>query len=96
MLSFLTYKYWQQTVEANNIELPLHILLKPVDSKFKPTVSFGPNYKMSLNKSAYGQWFADITVGLERQLKYFTIAPEFRYSYRKSMQTVYFILNFRE
>jgi hypothetical protein len=95
MLSYLTYKYGHETVEATNIEIPFHILLKPFDSKFKPTISFGPKYRMSLTSSLYGQWFVDIALGLERQLKYFTIAPEVRYSYRPSMQAIYFAIHFK-
>ncbi len=94
LASFLSMKHKGETAEGTIVEFPFHILIKPIGRKIKPTLSFGPNYKPGL-ASQYGNWFADLALGFEKQLEYFTLAPELRCSYGRSMQTLYFILNFR-
>lgn len=95
LFSYITFNYWKHSVEATLIEIPLQLKIKPFKTKLRPTVAFGPNYKTGLNQSL-GYFSADLTIGLEKDLKYFTIIPEVRYSYNTTLSTIYFGFNFRD
>lgn len=95
ILSFIPNNSTGKIVKMTVLEIPLHLLYKPFNSKIKPIISFGTNYKFVLSSSDLG-WFGDIALGFEKLLKHFTIVPEIRFSYGKSTQILYFTITFKE
>jgi hypothetical protein len=91
MFSFLDNNNANKATEQTVLEIPLHLLIRPFETKFRPTLAVGPNYKFDFTPYSLG-WFGDIAIGLECPLKYFNVVPELRYSYSKTMQTLYFVI----
>ncbi|MBI3501415.1 MAG: hypothetical protein HY063_06435 [Bacteroidetes bacterium] len=90
-------------IETTLLSFPMHILYKPFKLKTNPTVSFGCSPTFDLSSNANKLYFPprplffplDIGLGLDRQLKYFTITPEIRYSYHQTASFLFLILNFK-
>ena len=77
------------------LEVPLFLLIKPFDTKLKPTISFGPNYQINLTNTSLTYLAGDVTVGFEKQFRYCIIAPGLRYSYSKETKAIYFVIGFK-
>lgn len=95
MITAFTYSDQERTIEAAAIEIPVHLLVKPFKGKFQPTLSFGPNYKLFMDGPPQEGLFAEVALGVERYLKYFSVGPEFRFSTNGQIQTFYVVLNFK-
>lgn len=81
-------------VESTFLEVPLHLIVKPFGKKLIPYFTAGPSLKLDI-VSASSYFFADGGFGLEWDLGYSSVAPEFRISLGKEMQVVYFVMNFK-
>ena len=87
LLAFVSYRESGQAIESTELQLPLHLMVKVFDSKTKPILSAGPNYTIDLAANSPA-WFADVALGLERELAFFTISPALKYSYSNNRQFI--------
>ena len=94
-LSFFRYSPGDVPVSSTVMEFPFHVSVKPCGEKLRPVISVGVNYKYDIGfRNSLGV-FAEGALGLEKDLKYFTIVPELKYSYGKNMQAMYFTIGFK-
>lgn len=104
ILSFINYSSTLNNATTRNettlLSFPMHLLYKPFKFKINPTVSFGCSPTTDLfNKLHFPPrplfFPLDFCIGVDRQLKYFTISPEVRYTYHQTASFLFFILNFK-
>ena len=71
--------------ENTALEFPLYVQYRFPQLGYEPTIAVGPSYKLGLAGSIGQQivdwWAMELTVGLEKRLKFFSIFPELRYSH---------------
>lgn len=95
LVSLLSYRYGN---EETVLQAPLHLLLKHYikSGKISPIISLGPCMNWSLSQeSTKMRTGGDAGIGFEKKLKYFTISPEFRFSYITNRQTMSLMITFK-
>lgn len=95
MISFLSYKVRPDVyVETTVFEVPLQVMYRPFTGKWSPYFAAGGSGKLDvMNMSS--RWFADASIGIERDFGYSAFGPEIRCSVGKETQVIYGVLNFR-
>jgi hypothetical protein len=96
-LSLYSYKLpvTQELYEAEQVELPLHGLLRLGKGSVRPLVAVGPNCILDVSGAAHPLavgW--DLSAGVETKFKYFILLPELRYTSLKDRKVIYFSLHF--
>jgi hypothetical protein len=95
MISFLSYKVRPDVyVETTVFEVPLQVIYRPFSGKWSPYFAAGGSGKLDV-MSMTSRWFADASIGIERDFGYSAFGPEIRCSFGKEMQMIYGVLNFR-
>ncbi len=84
-------------VESTFLEIPLHLMVQDSRKKIAPYLVCGPSLKMDLaaRSGVTVSVLAGGGFGVEWKLQYCSIAPEFRISFGKEIQSVNFGINFK-